>query len=346
MATSELARGVIIRLGSALIVGLLSAFSAVSWADCGPQQKEVCGGVCCGNDSAPPPSPRDYAGENGNALNDQGLLAYRNRDWSNAIGYYRQALQYKPYDAVIRNNLGVAINELGIEAWHGGRVIEAIKYYQEAVKNSPNDAMIKSNLDKATAELARQQEVARAEERELRQKIEDNKILANKIQTELANFSLESGEANPTGKPGLGYGPSVGDGFNTHKSHPVPLAFGSPSENMSEKARSQFDRIGGTIEAARQKSATEKARINSDPRMIKIDQEIGQLKIQKNTLNREIEVLKSDMGATADPKRKQELTIKLDKKLQEEKAKVSVIAQQEESKKKMHHTIQVERDAK
>lgn len=35
-------------LGGMLIISFLLTFSAPSWADCGWQQKQVCGGVCCG----------------------------------------------------------------------------------------------------------------------------------------------------------------------------------------------------------------------------------------------------------------------------------------------------------
>ena len=300
----------------------------------------------CGISSGPvyTPPARDYAGEAGNALNDQGLAAYRNHDWAAAVSYYQQALQNKPYDTVIQNNLGLAINEQGNEAWHKGDISVAINFYQQAVQNNPDDAVIRQNLDTAMGELAKQQAQERERQARIQQKIAENNALTQNIKSAVDGFSLDN--AAPVVKEDLDHAPTAPDLFKTRKAQPN-LKFGNPSEDLSEKAQHWFDQVGETI-FAKPESAAEVAQINSDPRMVEVDKEITQLKNESDSIDRDIVLLKSQAAAPQfiTPERRKNIMDQLDKKTAERQEKVAVIAQKEEVKKKVHHTIEVERGKK
>lgn len=133
----------------------------------------------------PPPAPPPPVPTTSTyTLNEQGIAAYRNRDWLSAIYYFKEALKLSPNDAVIRQNLkdaelqesahlfrhaqAIDLKEKGIAAFRNENWAEAISYYQEALKLFPEDATIQQNLKDAELqestrqqqELAHQQQLA------------------------------------------------------------------------------------------------------------------------------------------------------------------------------------------
>jgi len=295
-------------------------------------------------------STRDYAAEarnaaanTGNAINDQGIAAFREGNLDAAIDFYRQALQYRPDQTVIYRNIAQAINEKGNRSWKSGNVVEAISFYTEALQNYPDDPVIRDNLTRSTQYLQQQQEKAREDERRRIEGIEIGKAQAAEIKKVVQGFSLNSAPA--TSKSSLGFGETTVDAFNTRKAKPT-LQFGSTSEDLKEKATDWFNQVGEAINSAKPVSAERLAKIKNDPRMITANKEIEQLKDEHDVAERNILILGSQFNGTSDPVRKVELKEALEKATQAQTHRVVMIAQKEAEKKKLHRTIDTEIEQK
>jgi tetratricopeptide (TPR) repeat protein len=111
-----------------------------------------------------------------NNLNSKGNAAFRNRNWAEAIQYYREALQFSPNDFAIQHNLESAeimqrgaeatgLFGMGIKASQNGKWAEAIEYYQQALKLNPDSAIIRQTLEDAErTESLRQKQIAKEQE--------------------------------------------------------------------------------------------------------------------------------------------------------------------------------------
>lgn len=87
---------------------------------CSPTVADDCSGGSSGGDSGgsswgswgntydPGPSAADLADQQALADNELGIQAYNNRDWATAIAYFQRALQNRPGDAVMLQNLANA----------------------------------------------------------------------------------------------------------------------------------------------------------------------------------------------------------------------------------------------
>jgi tetratricopeptide (TPR) repeat protein len=122
------------------------------------------------------------------AQNEQGLDAYKKKDWATAEAYFKQSLQNNPNDSVVLRNLAQTQNWEGYDASQRGDNIKALEFYRQALANDPptdkdrhyiieNMAAAQQGVDYANAEV----------EREKQQQIQD-KASANDMKDSLSRM--------------------------------------------------------------------------------------------------------------------------------------------------------------
>lgn len=92
-----------------------------------------------------PPDEQKIRRQNAYDLNQKGVVAYKNRNWEDAIKYFKEALKYSPDDPVIRQNLKKAELEYeeSIKYW------EKVKDQSKAAEKKGDEALRSGNWHKA-----------------------------------------------------------------------------------------------------------------------------------------------------------------------------------------------------
>ena len=164
-----------------------------------------CGGGGGGGYVAPAPSPAEIAAAQASAVNNDGLNAENEGNWTLAASLYEQALRINPDDPVIANNLKMArahlLNDAGIEADNAENSDLAASLYEQALRLSPNDAVIANNLRMARAAVERvtlqrkAEQSAADEKRNAARELIASHILANADAKRNAALELINGYA-------------------------------------------------------------------------------------------------------------------------------------------------------
>ena len=149
-------------LAGLLVATVLSVVAPHSRADCGPQQKKDCGGVCCGSTNSGPNTrintrtnsgPSAYQlrveAENrvideNNRLNHLGWDAYHSGDHLTALKYFQQAVDgdqdnFKPFQDAVRMARSAIADDSGRAAFDRGDFATALSYFQQALALYPHD---------------------------------------------------------------------------------------------------------------------------------------------------------------------------------------------------------------
>jgi tetratricopeptide (TPR) repeat protein len=93
--------------------------------------------------TAPTLTAREYS--------NQGLEAYKNKDYDAAIAAYAKAMELEPENATRKKNLATAYNARGQASYTAKNWDAAISDFGEALKLDPDNAAAKRNLDRAQA---------------------------------------------------------------------------------------------------------------------------------------------------------------------------------------------------
>ena len=80
-------------------------------------------------------------------LNQSGVAVGRRGDNAEAVGLYRNALQFWPGNMTAQRNLGFALNQLAFNNVNRARPGRLVELLQEATIFRPNDATVRGNYD-------------------------------------------------------------------------------------------------------------------------------------------------------------------------------------------------------
>lgn len=122
------------------------------------------------------------------AENEQGLDAYKKKDWATAEAYFKQSLQNNPNDSVVLRNLAQTQNWEGNDAYQKWDYTTALKFYQQALANDPPTDKDRHYITEDVAAAQKEVDDANAEvEREKQQQIQD-KASANDMKDSLSRM--------------------------------------------------------------------------------------------------------------------------------------------------------------
>ena len=93
-----------------------------------------------------------------------------------------------PSAADIAAQQALSENELGVQAYKRGDWAAAIAYFKKSLQNNPNDPTYRQNLINAETNMANQQAREKAE-REERERLRQNKVVADNMQQSIQNFA-------------------------------------------------------------------------------------------------------------------------------------------------------------
>jgi tetratricopeptide (TPR) repeat protein len=127
------------------------------------------------------PSPTQVAQQQDAALraiNDQGIAAFRQKDYATAEADFKKYLEYDPNDPIVRRNLANAQNSEGLDAYNKGDYTTALNYFQQALANDPETDTDRHFI---TEDISAAQEKIAEAQIEQGQRQQD-KITANNIQ--------------------------------------------------------------------------------------------------------------------------------------------------------------------
>jgi len=181
------------------------------------------------------------------ALNNQGLDAYKNKNWTTAIKFFKQALAYEPDNPVYLRNLAICIGREGEEAYRDGNYASALNDFQEALAGDPltdtdGRAVITSDITNTQEKIADGQQ-------QQQQQAQD-KIAAGKIQQSLQGM-VNTMNTAPTSN-GLDFMESdtkIVDARNIQSNLPksvdnaIASAYSNASPEVSERVRKGFQAV-------------------------------------------------------------------------------------------------------